>query len=112
MRIDQNYDIQKSIQTKTKWKGLVDFQDVLFIFLYFMILTKIKSVFPEHLSLYIIIANVGVVVFWIWRSKVNHKMKQAQTLFRVLFCRSETYHAIDEEGYSFGGRKENDRSYV
>ncbi|EBF5850442.1 hypothetical protein FH026_14315 [Listeria monocytogenes] len=105
MKIEQSYDIQKSIQTKTKIKGLVDFQDVLLVFLYFMLLSKIKSVFPPHLSMYIIIINVGVMVFWIWRSKVNYKMKHGQTLFRVLFKRSKTYHAIDQEGNSFGGRR-------
>ncbi|WP_270996102.1 DUF5592 family protein [Listeria seeligeri] len=105
MRIEQNYDIQKSIQTKTKWKGLVDFQDVLLVFFYFMVLTKIKTVFPEDLSMYIIVINVGVMVFWIWRSKVNSNMKQAQSLIRVLFSRGETYHSIDVEGNSYGRRK-------
>ncbi|EGK9572741.1 hypothetical protein HB952_11325 [Listeria welshimeri] len=105
MRIEQSYDIQKSIQTKTKVKGMIDFQDILLVFLYFMLLSKIKSVFPPSFSMYIIVINVGVMVFWIWRSKVNYKMKHAQTLFRLLFRRSKTYHAIDQNGNSFGGRR-------
>ncbi|EQB9225663.1 hypothetical protein HCB33_14180 [Listeria sp. FSL L7-0233] len=105
MKIEQSYDIQKSIQTKTKVKGLVDFQDVLLVFLYFMLLSKIKSVFPPQFAMYIIVLNVGVMVFWTWRSKANYKMKHGQTLFRVLFKRSRTYHAIDSEGNSYGGRR-------
>ncbi|MCD2208590.1 DUF5592 family protein [Listeria booriae] len=105
MKIDRSYDIQRSIQTKTKMSGFVDFQDVLLLFLYFMVLMKLAPLFPEHLAIYIIIVNLMVMVFWIWPSKVNTKMKQGQTLFRILVYRGVTYHAIDKEGNSIGGKR-------
>ncbi|WP_088816462.1 DUF5592 family protein [Listeria goaensis] len=103
--MNESFDIQKSISTKTKWKGMIDFSDLLLIFFYFMILSRMRYVFPEGWSIFVIIVNVGIMVFWIWRSKSNDKLKQAQTMFRVIFKRGVTYHAIDVEGNAVGERR-------
>lgn len=106
MKNNHSYDIQKSITTKTKWKGLINFSDVMFIAIYMLILLKIRDVFPPKYAVYIVILNGLTMLFWILPSRVNYNMKHAQSLMRVLFHRGKTYHAIDHKGNSIrGGRQ-------
>lgn len=98
--MEESYDIQQSITTRSKWNALFDMQDFLLCILYGIILMKISAIFPEKLFIYVFFLNMAVAVFLIMPSKANAKMKQGYTLMRVLFFRGKTYHAIDAQGLS------------
>ncbi|KGL46340.1 hypothetical protein EP56_01755 [Listeriaceae bacterium FSL A5-0209] len=104
-KMQVHYDIQRSIRTKTRMSRFINLQDFLFVALFGLILMKLSPLFPRTLQPVIIGVNMVLVLFWMMPSKSNHGLKQGQSLLLVLFAKKKTYHAIDAEGNSVGGKR-------